>query len=342
MKVKLKRILEDRQADKEARRAASKLWEICFYLANKVTDLTDDIVSEAKQRSEKSYDDKWQIWFDKNGKMINNTSASASKVAVSIDSYRNEIQFMPHLVDKKLLESYVSLRPKGTRRNTVGSHMRNAYGEFHQELINVDYLPSNTDLNDFQDLWATLVRLPEYVKKAKSTIVHEYIHALDVDRIGPDYTPMSGKHHAAGDRDKYFNDPLEFNAFYQEGTETLWEVFDERRRKNLPMIPHKFKEQYWDNPNARPPELDYELFLDLFIYRDIKKNDYGHPFRDVGSPFRQDFLKKLDRKNEKRLKKRLYQEYRELVKKGFWKLGEDEYFATVEDPNDPHKDQRRF
>lgn len=64
----------------------------------------------------------------------------------------------------------------------------------------------------------------------RSSFVHEFTHTLDFRRINPEYLIARAKrkqaeHEAGGvkDRDKYVNDPLELNAYYQQALSDFYE-----------------------------------------------------------------------------------------------------------------------
>jgi hypothetical protein len=65
--------------------------------------------------------------------------------------------------------------------------------------------------------------------KYRSSFVHEFTHTLDFRRINPEYLVARTKQKIAEkeanvkkDRDKYINDPLELNAYYQQAMSDLY------------------------------------------------------------------------------------------------------------------------
>lgn len=72
---------------------------------------------------------------------------------------------------------------------------------------------------------ANILQDPRY----RSSFVHEFTHTLDYRRINPEYLVARAKRKIAEkeanvkkDRDKYINDPLELNAYYQQAMSDIY------------------------------------------------------------------------------------------------------------------------
>lgn len=113
---------------------------------------------------------------------------------------------------------------------------------------------------------------------AKNTIIHEFIHYLDQKRKKDQtFTRTSAKHSK-----DYYNDPHEFNAWYQADIDEFMDEFDYYPHIRMKIKKMSFKEfrQYMENQQLTS-----------------------------------DFVKNLNRKYKRKLDKRLYQLYRDIQHK---------------------------
>lgn len=332
------KILEDRQADREFRREAEELYKVLLHISDKVTGMAHEIYQVAKNATPNSREANF-IEITKNFKIAERMQGGY--LPFQINRGYDYVEFDPQAITPKFDSVYVRLYEKNKRANALGDYRaprpNDPYGDMH--WINLYILNSSIDLDRADDVYLVCENLYKLIKKNKSIIVHEYIHKLDTVRIrknSPNYVAKSGRYHKNKQLDKYFNSPEEFNAYYQQGVEKLWDMFNRHKRTNEPLIPWEIKADYWNNPNAKPPKLDFNFFVENYI--DPETAIYTDRFP---SPFHSSFYKQISNDSRKRLLKRLYGEYKELVKQGFWQLGEDKYFATERDENDPYVDKRK-
>lgn len=339
--MKLKHILteltEDRQTDREARRKALQFYDVVYEMADKVSVMDFEAYEYAKETNDTA-----RIVFDKNFNLI--VGAGRDKGVLTIDRIYNNITFHFERYDRRFKDVRFYLKKRTEGKGGDHEYLGTVS---NLSIINIYAIPRIIDMSkNSEHVYYVVGELWKYVKQSKDVIIHEYIHRLDSIRAAKD-TPKfkfsSGNYYDKGEYETYFNTPEEFNAYYQEGVERLWREFKTYKRMGEGFIPAKLKKQYWDNPTAKPPELDFQTFLDWFV-KPNREYGAGHPFGggDEYRPFNTRFMKALNDRNRKRLYKRLYPEYKKLVSNGLWELGEDKLFATSEDLSDPYLDRRRF
>lgn len=107
----------------------------------------------------------------------------------------------------------------------------------------------------------------------KDSFIHEFIHYLDFKR-SKGYTPNFNEKTTISD---YYNSPTEYNAYYQEAANYIVNLFKDDN------ILSKFKEKY----------TNFETFYKWM----------------VENVFEKDYIKNLNDKNKKKLKKRIYNIY---------------------------------
>lgn len=93
--------------------------------------------------------------------------------------------------------------------------------------------------NDFGEFW----------ENNRKTIIHELVHLNDYERIGKIIKSD------LGDLKKYFNNPLEFNAFYIEVIDYFYEMY---KNETLPDR-KEFIGSAWEYVNEIQPELESNL-----------------------------------------------------------------------------------
>jgi len=125
----------------------------------------------------------------------------------------------------------------------------------------------------------------------KKTIVHEIVHALDNMRFGKEMEDFYSSEDLG--TKKYFNKPNELNAYYQGAVNELEEFIED-------MTPHEFetyKDSFKDFQNFK------EWAFDLF--------------------FEKEFLDALNKKNRRKIVKRLSKYFQKIEKEG--KLNKNRY-----------------
>jgi hypothetical protein len=124
------------------------------------------------------------------------------------------------------------------------------------------------------------------LKPFESTLVHELIHVLDGFRF-----ELPPNKYDPGDlySSDYFNDPVEFNAYFQEGAAAVWKDF-----------------KTWTQTAKRnPARLDYiEQLLAGGFFEFLSTRDYY---------WSDDFTLRLEPKTQRKFKLRMYQFYQYLL-----------------------------
>jgi hypothetical protein len=154
-------------------------------------------------------------------------------------------------------------------------------------------LPTDVDLRDYQaedpltGLYSQNSRKLKVPGWAKDTLVHELIHFLDFDR-GPGLHGKKGssQHMGTEKQGLYYNDPVEFNAYYQQGQNVVQKAL----RKLLSDL-RKGKDQMMGEQVGR----NYNGFI---------KWVYGS--------WRPKWITNLDGKFLRKFKKRLYALYQHI------------------------------
>ena len=116
----------------------------------------------------------------------------------------------------------------------------------------------------------------------KDSLIHELIHYFDGIRSKGKDTRNSASYFDSGEHSDYFNDPGEFNAYYQEGAGVIERMV--RNAKGGGFLGRLFKMfGSWD---------DFDVF-----YKVVSKNK---------SFFDQDWVDNMNNKMKRKFKKRLY------------------------------------
>ena len=98
---------------------------------------------------------------------------------------------------------------------------------------------------------------------SSSSFVHEFTHTLDFRRINPQYLIDRAKRKEASDirdRDKYANDPLELNAYYQQA---ISDFYDQ-------LLKTKTVEE-WNAQVGETPQRFAENIVTLYLRPQVKK-----------------------------------------------------------------------
>jgi hypothetical protein len=114
----------------------------------------------------------------------------------------------------------------------------------------------------------------------KDNFIHEFIHYLDFKRSGG-YRPNKPGNNL--DLNDYYNQPTEFNAYYQEAANFIVKTFNDNKK-----IVDNFREKYKNYDNF------YKWMID--------------------NVFDKEFIKYLNSKNQIKLKKRIYNIYSKYIK----------------------------
>lgn len=180
------------------------------------------------------------------------------------------------LADLKV--AFVLLAP-GHEANT-GAAMTTTHG--HSKMLTMSF----KDQPELRKGWKQHVRhhAPNIVKINHDVFVHELIHAFDRERIKskPAFKQQVQKASAGGDAD-YYNNPLELNAFIQQG---LSKMVSQLKQQNTPETRRVLM---GDTP---------QKFFQRLTSHYMNKN----------------FIKNLTPVNRQKLAKRAYQLWGELVK----------------------------
>lgn len=167
------------------------------------------------------------------------------------------------------------------------------------------YALSDEDLKEKNPVYSALEKNYQAIA---SSFTHEFIHYLDSSRISDDrweniVTGMINKNVHSGDLRVYYNQPLEFNAFTQEGFAKAESFISSLFKKLL------------DKPNELQSLVTGKLaalFSDDF-------NDVWNFSIDSGI-FSTNFINNLTDQNRKRLMSRYYSLYKQVIKPKLLKL----------------------
>lgn len=336
--MKFKQILtslvENKHADTLARKEAVDVYNTVYKLLKKLAKTSDNLYQDMQNDN-----DFWKvILYDKRlapKKMESATDFGHSPIFI------NRLANMDYI--KVELDRFYSKADGLSIRFEKRVTDKSATYNYKNDTITMYCISPYIDMSSDRDFLLAIETLPRYFKAAKSSFIHEYIHRLDIHRMSRDYTPMSGEYHKNKQFSKYSNDPLEFNAYYQQGIQALWDIFNDAKSRDIGMIPEYFKQKYWSNPSTEPLAKNFQLFIDLFVYpKKAWRNSRTHLGKNHLYPFEPEFIQLLSKDRLKRLYKRIYPEYQEMIRKGLWQTGNDDTFATPYDENDPYIDQRRF
>ena len=170
-------------------------------------------------------------------------------------------------INPKYYDLLILFIPNNAEQDGAPSDVKVGYGIGKWNgyiVITINNLKEPNDDSKIGNLW-------------KSSIIHEFIHYLDRKRYKNfDYKTKNDT------ASEYFNNPAEFNAYYQEFSTRLFK--DVFVGDMLPLFKEKFKN-----------------------YNDFK--DY------VIQVYDKDWIKHLNDTNKKKLDKRLYNQYVEFLKR---------------------------
>jgi len=219
----------------------------------------------------------------------------AKKLARIVDGRKRKIKDFIVKNEDKLKYS------KTTGYKIFGVEIAKKYGGFMTDKFN--FLLIDKDFKKYSALWPDDPKKPITIvlsvldidnKKVldtntwQGTTVHEIVHYLDSQRIrlkSPRYSPKSGEFHAAKKMKKYFNDPIEFNAYYQEGVSWI--------DRNVKRYSNASKEWL--------AQVSWDGFYSYYVKE--------HSF------FRANFLKNMNTKYRRKFLQRFHMYYKELQKR---------------------------
>lgn len=182
--------------------------------------------------------------------------------------------------EKNLKTQGVFARIKGTQTQSLGLFY----------LQPIDYKANSP-------VWSAFVR--DY-KQIRTTFIHEFIHFLDYTRMGSDRwsAAVSGTTNSFSTKVNptiYYNQPLEFNAFYQQGAATIQGTI-----KSLFM------------------EMSDDIgYIKTFIekYKEMFSNNFNdfYNFSLKMNVFEKGYIQALTAKNKKKLMSRYYSLYTDIL-----------------------------
>lgn len=222
-----------------------------------------------------------------------NTILDEADIARDYEFYKEAENFFEEMLYK--IENERILRRVANDEHCLGITGEDVFPEYENLIIFFDddhdyrdgFLGGFTQKNNINYIiikvpsinYSISHQLKEKKYKIKDTFIHEFIHYLDHKRF-KGKEKMKPKNNNESD---YYNNPLEFNAFYQmAGGNVLAKLINN---------PKKLKE-YRDN---------YKTFEEFYKWV-------------TNEIFREDFIENLNKKNLTKLKKRLFNIYYELIK----------------------------
>jgi hypothetical protein len=141
-------------------------------------------------------------------------------------------------------------------------------------------------------------------KDLRNTFIHEFIHYLDVQRrkgnivdLQPASTPTDEESARA-----YYNDPLEFNAFYQAGVTRLMDMIDRLHRK------HGADIQAWYDEG----KIEVTDFIEGLLLGGQEFRDYVAFSLFTQHPGTDNWYDWLTPKNRRKVDKRIFQLYTDV------------------------------
>jgi hypothetical protein len=128
----------------------------------------------------------------------------------------------------------------------------------------IDAPPTVIKLTNSYNAWF-VKNLADILEKSnyRSSFVHEFTHTLDFRRINPQYLIDRAKRKEVSDirdRDKYANDPLELNAYYQQA---ISDFYDQ-------LLKTKTVEE-WNAQVGETPQRFAENIVTLYLRPQVKK-----------------------------------------------------------------------
>jgi len=169
-------------------------------------------------------------------------------------------------------------------RNNTKSSTHGRYGilKSGKPYIKITFVGDEpVERKDIKNIFNKII-FDEWTQKM---ILHEYIHYLDSFRI----KTMSKNIVDATDKEKYYNNPIEFNAYYHNVADNLMSFIHQAEYLNS-------REQIKDLMNYYGVKENFTETLN-----EILKNDFS------------DFMEKLNQRNKRAIYKRLYTLYKKAI-----------------------------
>lgn len=159
-------------------------------------------------------------------------------------------------------------------------------------------IPDRDDLKDYVSQWVDDGRygkelppkkLIKLTNNQKEILIHELIHIFDYIRggAGIEKSASSAKKLSSGDVFGYYNDPKEFNAYFQEGLSNLMSAFNAALK--------------------RPDAAEFLFSMLGYTYYDFSLYLQYNPY------WRKEFIENMNDVTRKKFKSRLFQLYGGLV-----------------------------
>ena len=135
------------------------------------------------------------------------------------------------------------------------------------------------------------------VKRSKGKIIHELVHHIDYQRMKGGWDEAEKSYVGLfQDKAKYFNHPIEMNAYFQQGSAPVMEEYKELLAGLRP---------------DKPEDTDHQLAV--WNLGDMAVTPFNGFFKDWKRHLLPDFWPSLTKANQRRMQKRVYDLYDHVV-----------------------------